>query len=89
MVGRDSDGIVEFAVEEGDQGQVVGGVGLTLPENLGVMGEGVANGGEATLEQHGEAGVFGPLGIGLEGVESEPRILQGEGFLHKSSSVAG
>lgn len=79
---------IKPAMKQGNQGKVIDGVFLAIPEDFWLMGEWIANGGEAALEELGEAFVLGLFGVGPEEVEGEDGILDAEDFVHEGGTIA-
>ena len=57
-------------MKQGNEGEIVGVFFFALPENLWLVREWIADGGEAAFEKLGKAFVLGLLGVGFEKVEA-------------------
>jgi len=64
--------LVQLAMDQRDHGQDVQSVLLGhVPIDLGVVGEGIADGAAETSQEAHEAPLLATLGLGLEGVDGQ------------------
>ncbi len=79
-------------MDEGDHGQDVERVLFVhVPFDLGIMGQGVADGAVEALQKAHEAALFHSQGFGVVGVDDQERwaVLVTEGVMDKVGSVDG